>query len=1588
MSGNPKYFCRKMEEDVLMSKIRKPVSVLLAVLMFLTIIPFSHKVKASDAATPLNTYFTVAGSMMSGNSYGDDWSATNAKGLMKEYEGGLYELTLHLKAGNYEYKIVTNGSWDNTNYGSSTSSDGNIQLAVASEQNVTFRFDYNKKTVTDNVNNTADFKTSATVTGSMEGWDPTQTGYDLTYVGGGFYSGTLTIPAGSYQYKVAYNHAWSNGEVSDNVSLTASASTQVTFLANPTLGICEDSVSHPEIADAPSLIGTVRSAIVTGAGDWDQTAKGWELSYLADKGLYVYSAVLPAGSYSYKAVDNYSWTDGGVPASGNISLTVPTGGQYVIFVCDEINKTLNDSINNPDAVAKALGVASAAAKGTVLNKSGTVTFNYKDADAKSVYLQGDVSSTPKLMSKDAYGNWSTTLRLGDTAKKYGYQFVVDGTAKTDPTNSTTNSEGQSVLDFPGFTGRKVVLAGTLQGTADGTWNPAGTTTVLTYQGNGVYTLTLKNLAAGSYAYKVALDGSWTENYGLNGVEAGSNIPLTLDTAQDVTFTYSDDSHHIVNSVTYHPATVTLEGSEVGTSDHTTPMTDPNLTSIYSASLSLKAGTYSDFKIVYAGNTISLDPFTIDSDRTVVISYDPVSDTSFTDASSKSIDTNEIYFNSQDTAYKSVFGAVTENTPVTFSIKAAKGDLTAVKLVVINNSDADKTTVVNLSNSGTFDDTHDKWSGTFTPTEKGLYKYYFVLTNGAQVKAYGDDDGMLGTGKADDIGAVMSYDLNVSETGYTTPDWLKNAIVYQIFPDRFFDGDTSNDTAEKVSRGSTVYQYHDDWYSEPYSPALGDDPDTVYNNDLYGGDLTGIDERLDYLQALGVTTLYLNPISESVSNHRYDTSDYSKLDSFLGNMDDYVKLAQNLQKRGMHLIIDGVYNHVSDDSVYFDRYGKYVKAGHPLGAYQYWKAVYDKMNADSSLTQAAAETAAQAEYKAKGITDFHYKDWFVISNKKVAAVDGDPAHYDYDGWDGYDSMPEIQALNGSEDNVTTWKEEILAGSGSTTDTWLNNGASGVRLDASEQLSDHTWQTFRSSVKSVSSDDAIIGEIWTDASKYLLGDEFDSVMNYMFRGALTDFVSGAQTSSYSTEELEAIRERYPKQAFQATMNIVDSHDTARILTTLNNDTASVATLKSDTSLQLMKLVSLMQMTYPGAPTIYYGDELGMIGGSDPDCRRAMAWGEGNKDLVDAYALYGNIRDTYAVLRTGDVAPVGSGSDDILSYVRTNSSDSALVLLNRGKAADGLSVDVSGKIANGTVLYDATTGTPYTVTDGKVTVSMGAVSGLVLVTNYQKVTVNEEALKPAYDSSYIVPKRDLASQEATTDDQNTVSTALAAGKTVIDVTGNATADLMSVALEQGLSVSISSNNATLTLSDSRTAVYINEHNIATLSFTADTPDDETLAAIKKAVKNGKANLLNAFSFTINLPEGALYDGATLTIPVDASYNGKTVYIYYYDSDTGKVEKTASAVVANGFATFAVAHLSTYFVTDAELASNPGSSPSNGGGASSGTSSATSSGSSATSGSSTVKNPDTGSDSPDSMPIVPLMVMLGAAPICLIALKKKRGQ
>ena len=1526
----------------------------------------SVEIAAADTAAQIDAVAVLVGDLIEPNGLGSNWEPANYQSQLKEYKNGIYEQSFKLKAGTYDYKIAMNGTWEE-GYGLDGGQD-NVPLVLEEDQDVTFRLDLVNKEVYDSVNNADKFKTKAILVGGIDSliegakvWDPADDNLALDYVGGGIYKKTFNIKesakAADYnlEYKVAYNGGWDNGDVSNNAIVTIPAGTsQITFISDYLGNYVSDSVTNPGLEDIVSLIGTVRA----GNGDWEITSTEFDM-YSIDASKYMFTSRIPAGTYEYKGAINHSWDGGGVPATGNVTLKLDVETN-VVFIADLEAGTMVDSVNSPDGVAEQLGllVGPVTIVSPVINDNGTITFNYVNDTATSVHLAGamfggDWGTTKQQMIKNKKGVWSITTRVGDSAQELGYKFVVDNSDWIlDPINPNKVDDGyggkNSLVSFPEYKGRPVTLPGSIQlaipGT-NGTWNVQDKTTTFTYMGNGNYKYEAKDVKAGKYEYKVAINNSWDpENYGANGVDHGSNISIVIPRTMDITFLYNDDSHKIVNSIYYKVLDITAyDGTtEIG------KLTDTKLNGVYSGAVDLAAGTYENLtlKVIDDGveKKVEVSPLTLAAARTVNFYFDPITEICFNDASNNPIDMNGITYDSRSTDYKSIYGASEVNKEIDFSTKIKKDMAQAVKMVIMSPSG---TTVLEMEKNGSYSDGSDKWTTSYTPDAIGNYTYYFVVSNGSDIKAYGDDDGFFGTGIAGNIGDVLLYEFNVYVEGFTTPEWLKNGVIYQIYPDRFFNSDTDNDYNQKYARGNTEYDFPADWYSLPKNPQLygtdgyaknantGKDP-SAWSNDIYGGDLAGIEEKVNYLKSLGVTVLYLNPVGASISSHRYDTTDYSLVDPILGTMDDFVSLAQAAEKNGMHLILDGVFNHVSDDSIYFDRYGKYVSKGKPLGAYQYWSRVYKNMEKDTTLTMEEAEAEVVKYYTALGITDFHYKDWFDISDQYASSTDEKGVvtvydYYAYEGWGGYDSMPIIKALDGSEYNVETWADEIIDGEDAVSREWLRNGSDGWRLDVANEVSDETWRAFRDAVKS-EGDNAIIGEIWTDASSYILGDMYDSVMNYRFRGAMLGFVQGKQvddnsktayTAQNAANELEKMREQYPREALEAMMNLVDSHDTQRVISSIDGygkggENRGFAADPTTVALEKMRLVSLLQMTYIGAPTIYYGDEMGIVGCDDPDNRRGTIWGKGDQGLVEWYAQMAAIRNSYANLRTGDVAMSEVEKayiNDVMAYVRSNSTDKALVAANR--LGEDITVTISTPgIADGTILTNAiNTGKAevYTVENGNVTVNIPAYRGVILVDNEKAITVNYEGLKDAYDPSYIVNNR-----VETTNDSEVIDAIKIAGegaKVIISsINEGISKNVLNAIVDAGktLNVVIKRGGFEMRIMDPSgllEALKDLGQNDAQMIFKENVI--KNIAALEKVNAD---SIVYKFSLNTNLTDGILGTDMELKIPVGTDNDGKTLYLYHIDID-GNFNLESEGMVEGGILTATINHFSDYVVLNERL-------------------------------------------------------------------------
>lgn len=511
------------------------------------------------------------------------------------------------------------------------------------------------------------------------------------------------------------------------------------------------------------------------------------------------------------------------------------------------------------------------------------------------------------------------------------------------------------------------------------------------------------------------------------------------------------------------------------------------------------------------------------------------------------------------------------------------------------------------------DNEEWWDITLSfPT--GLYFYHFTYET-----PFGTGNIYLRTGGCGEFSPVGNeWQLTVYNESYKTPDWLKGGIMYQIFPDRFCKG------AKELKNIPTDRVIHSDFTDTPVW--MPDENGKILNNDYYGGNLKGIEEKLPYISSLGISVIYLNPIFEAHSNHRYNTADYSKIDPLLGTEEDFINLCKEAEKYNIRIILDGVFSHTGSDSIYFNRENRYTSEG----AYN---------NPDSE-----------------------YADWFTFNS------DGT-----YKSWWGIDTLPETNETTESFINYITGKNGIA-------EKWLKNGAAGFRLDVADELPDKFLDEFCNSVKSINPEYAVIGEVWEDATnkishggrrKYLLGEQLDSVMNYPFSTAILSFMRYGVAESFM-EAIVTICENYPKPALDCLMNHIGTHDTARILTSLIYDSIehkprriqAECRLSDDEynkAKRLLKTASVLQYTLPGFPSLYYGDEAGVQGGGDPFNRSFFPWGREDKDLTEWYKHLGRIRNSLSCLKYGEFKPY-SAMLSCVAYIREGGNEKIFVIANR--------------------------------------------------------------------------------------------------------------------------------------------------------------------------------------------------------------------------------------------------------------------------------------------------------------------------------------
>ncbi|SIS74231.1 Glycosidase [Alicyclobacillus vulcanalis] len=693
-------------------------------------------------------------------------------------------------------------------------------------------------------------------------------------------------------------------------------------------------------------------------------------------------------------------------------------------------------------------------------------------------------------------------------------------------------------------------------------------------------------------------------------------------------------------------------------------------------------------------------------------------------------------------YRSPFGAVPTGTPITLRLRAPRSVTSATLRLWGAAGKAGETDLPMqpldaapdeiASEAGVADASDYTWWTVTIPASDvsvpGTMWYQFkTVTDSGQVVYYDDNGAQLeGVGQVGLSPDGPSYQISVYEQGFQTPDWLKHAVIYEIMPDRFYNGDIATEENPNTQKGIYVnadgseslgpIQFHQQWDSPPDDPNIPPSSDPKiealrgngqWNIDFFGGDLKGIEDKLDYLKSLGVNTLYLMPVFEAESNHKYDTADYFKIDPGFGTLQDWLNLVRAAHAKGFHILLDGVFEDTGSDSVYFNKFGNF----HSEGAWQAY------LKGDPSLSP--------------------YYSWYEWTGNS-----SNP----YNGWFSIDTLPLTNTSN------PAYQQFVYAGDDSVARYWLREGADGWRLDSADNSNFNPawWSGFRRAVKSIDPDAAIVGEIWNNATNdngvdWLTGSTFDSVMNYQFRNAVIDFFRGtyndgnvqhhAVDAQGFNQELMRLYSEYPLPSFYAMMNLVDSQDTMRILTILENapEPGSLSALQQDEyqpspadeelGIERLKLVSDFQFAFPGDPTVFYGDEAGLTGYSDPLNRRTYPWDHQNLELLNHYRKLGAIRDANPVLQTGDFQPLYA-QGMVYAFARTirdghdvfgkpADNATAIVALNNENQATTVTLPVSSWIPDGTEMLDELTDQWYTVQNGTLTVQLGPYQGAILVT-----------------------------------------------------------------------------------------------------------------------------------------------------------------------------------------------------------------------------------------------------------------------------------
>lgn len=570
--------------------------------------------------------------------------------------------------------------------------------------------------------------------------------------------------------------------------------------------------------------------------------------------------------------------------------------------------------------------------------------------------------------------------------------------------------------------------------------------------------------------------------------------------------------------------------------------------------------------------------------------------------------NIIQYNSWEN--KIPFGAIKINQGVRVAVNTNEAyNLLNIKWIILKDE-------VKVGEVELLQESKKYYKGEFNQfSETGLYFYYFEVdidVDGNKKKVFYGKNVEDGSCREYNYENINKYQITVHEE-FETPKWYKEGIMYNIFVDRFNNGNR-NKKPSNPKDNSFIYG---SWYDTPMY--IKDSNNDIIRWDFHGGNLKGIIDKLSYLKKIGVTIIYLSPIFESSSNHKYNTGDYKKIDPMFGDEEILKELIEKAEKKGISIILDGVFSHTGADSKYFNKFGKYDE----IGAYQ--------------------------------SKDSKYSSWYSFNNFPN----------DYKCWWGVKDLPNVNELDKS------YMDYIIYDKDSVINKWTSMGIKGWRLDVADELPTYFIKEIRKELKKNDDEAILIGEVWEDASNkvsyserrsYLNGDQLDSAMGYPFRQNIIDFLKGNINSKELKNKFMTIKENYPKESFKSNLNLISSHDVTRINTELNEDK------------DLVKLAVAIQMTFEGVPYIYYGDEAGLCGGTDPDNRRTYPWKREDEDMMEFYKESISTRNRYEVLINGDTEFIDTKEEDVFGYIRFNENlEKILILINRSQYDKNISINI---------------------------------------------------------------------------------------------------------------------------------------------------------------------------------------------------------------------------------------------------------------------------------------------------------------------------